>query len=60
MVAEETSNDVGSSCLVRVIGAFLAGLAIVIIVWFVVARTEPQAAPNGEGPIEAAEPPHVD
>lgn len=60
MVAEETSGDVGSSCLLWVIGAFIAGLAIVIIIWFVVARTEPELAPNGEGPIEAAEPPDVD
>jgi hypothetical protein len=43
-----------------VIGAFLIGLAIAVVIWFVVARTEPAAVPNGEGPIEAAEPPDVD
>lgn len=60
MVAEETTGDVGSSCLKWVVIAFLVGLAITIIVWFIVARTAPEAAPNGEGPIEAAEPIDVD
>ena len=46
-----------SSCLLWVMLAFLAGLAITIAVWFFVARAEPDAAPGGEGPIEAAEPP---
>jgi hypothetical protein len=60
MVAEETTGDVGSSCLKWIVIAFLIGLGITIIVWFFVARAEPEVAPNGEGPIEAAEPIDVD
>ncbi|MBA3311938.1 MAG: hypothetical protein M3552_04640 [Planctomycetota bacterium] len=60
MVGEETTGDVGSSCLFWIVAAFLIGLAIAIVLWFVVARVEPEAAPDGEGPIEAAEPPEID
>ncbi len=60
MAAEETTGDVGSSCLVWVVAAFRIGLAIAVVLWFVVARVEPAAAPDGEGPIEAAEPPKID
>ncbi len=60
MVSEETTGGLGSSCLLWMGGAFLIGLAITVVLWFVVARVEPAAVPDGEGPIEAAEPPEID
>ncbi|HEX6985860.1 MAG TPA: hypothetical protein VF170_10800 [Planctomycetaceae bacterium] len=50
-------KNVSSGCVFSLVAAALAGLAAVIILWFVVARVEPEAAPEGEGPVEAAEPP---
>lgn len=50
-------KNITSGCIFSLVAAFLAGLAFVIIAWFFLAREEPQVVPNGEGPIEAAEPP---
>ena len=53
-------RNLGSGCVFYLVAAFLAGLALVVILWFVLARVEPEAVPDGEGPIEAAEPPVPD
>jgi uncharacterized membrane protein len=53
-------KGVGSAILLYLIAAALAGLAIIIAVWFFVARAAPEAAPDRGGPIEAAEPPDLD
>ena len=53
-------KNIGSGCVFALVAAALVGLALIIVIWFVVARVEPDAAPDGEGPIEAAEPPVED
>jgi hypothetical protein len=59
MVAEENAGRLGASCLTWMLVAFATGIGIAVIIWFMVARVDPAAAPNGEGPIEAAEKPDV-
>ena len=50
-------KNISYGCIFSMIAAFLGGLALVIVAWFFLAREAPQAVPEGQGPIEAAEPP---
>jgi hypothetical protein len=49
-----------SGCVFWMVAAALLTFAVVIVIWWVVSRIEPAAAPDGQGPIEAAEPPVPD